>query len=239
MSATTVKGGNTAGPGDFAADTIGGALYPHSKLFIGDANTATRVDSSNPLPVSAAIAAAQTLATVTTVGTVSAVTAITNALPAGTNNIGAVTPRFTRVLLTATLTVSTSPAYTSGDAVGGLVTLANAARVSGGTILVEYIKVVDKSKQAPALVAQFFDRSVTVASDNAAADWSDSDMLFGAMPIQLSNWETNSSNSICGRVVNMPMKLNGTDLYLQFLTRGTPTFVGTSDIYVEVIVAQD
>lgn len=37
-----------------------------------------------------AIAASLTLATITTVGTVSAVTAITNALPAGTNNIGSV-----------------------------------------------------------------------------------------------------------------------------------------------------
>lgn len=39
------------------------------------------------------IAAAQTLTTVTTVSTVTAVTAITNALPAGTNTIGGVTPR--------------------------------------------------------------------------------------------------------------------------------------------------
>lgn len=37
-----------------------------------------------------AISAALTLATVTTVTTVAAVTAITNALPAGTNNIGSV-----------------------------------------------------------------------------------------------------------------------------------------------------
>lgn len=161
------------------------------------------------------------------------------ALPAGSNAIGAVTPRFTRTLLTATATVSTSPAYTAGDAVGGLLTLPSAARVSGGTIVIEAIVVIDKSKQAPALIAQFFDRSVTVASDNAAADYSDADMLFGLPPVQLSNWETYGSNSVCGRVVNMPWKLNGTDLYLQFVTRGTPTFAGTSDIVVGVLVAQD
>lgn len=160
-------------------------------------------------------------------------------LSVNSEDVQQVSTRQNRILLTGTPTVSTSPAYSAGDAVGGLITFSSAARFSGATIVLESVKVVDKSKQAPALVLQLFDRSVTVASDNAAADWSDSDILFGAPPIQLSNWETNASNSICGRVVNMPMKLNGTDLYGQFLTRGTPTFAGTSDIYVEIVVAQD
>ena len=160
-------------------------------------------------------------------------------LSVNSEDVQQVNTRQNRTAIQVTPVVSTSPAYASGDAVGGLMTFSNAARFSGATIVIESVIVVDKSKQAPALVLQLFDRSVTVASDNAAADWSDSDILFGFAPIQLSNWETNASNSICGRVVNMPVKLNGTDLYGQFLTRGTPTFVGTSDIVVWLVIAQD
>lgn len=76
-----------------AADDIAGILFPRTKLVIGaDGSNDGDVSSANPLPVEGTVAATQSgtwnVATVTTVTTVSAVTAISNALPAGTNNIG-------------------------------------------------------------------------------------------------------------------------------------------------------
>lgn len=84
-----------------AADDVGGVKYQVVKVAVGADGAASLVSNSNPVPVSDAggaltvdgtVAATQSgtwnVGTVTTVTTVSAVTAISNALPAGTNNIG-------------------------------------------------------------------------------------------------------------------------------------------------------
>lgn len=68
------------GGATLATDDIGGVHYQIVKLSFGALDTATPVSASNPLP----IVQTGTL----NVGTVTAVTAISNALPAGTNNIG-------------------------------------------------------------------------------------------------------------------------------------------------------
>jgi hypothetical protein len=66
-----------------ATDDIAGVHYQIVKVSFGALDTATAVSAANPLPV------VQTgTLNVGTVTTVTAVTAISNALPAGTNNIG-------------------------------------------------------------------------------------------------------------------------------------------------------
>jgi hypothetical protein len=66
-----------------AADDVAGVHYQRIKVSWGADNSAVDASAANPLPV------VQTgTLNVGTVTTVSAVTAITNALPAGTNNIG-------------------------------------------------------------------------------------------------------------------------------------------------------
>lgn len=78
--ANSGSGGET-----FASDDIGGVQYPISKLAFGALNTGTLVSSGDPFPVVATQSGTWNVGTVTTV---TAVTGITNALPAGTNNIG-------------------------------------------------------------------------------------------------------------------------------------------------------
>jgi hypothetical protein len=63
-----------------ATDDVGGVHYQRVKVSWGADNSATDASAANPLPV----VQTGTL----NVGTVTAVTGITNALPAGTNNIG-------------------------------------------------------------------------------------------------------------------------------------------------------
>jgi hypothetical protein len=100
-----------AGGDTFAADDIGGVKYPRGKVVWGADGAANDCALTAALPVQPgtgatftvgshdvtnagtfAVQASQAgtwnIGTVTTVTTVSAVTAITNALPAGTNNIG-------------------------------------------------------------------------------------------------------------------------------------------------------
>lgn len=69
-----------AGGSDLATDDIGGVHFQRVKITWGADGTANDAAAANPLPV----VQTGTL----NVGTVTAVTAISNALPAGTNNIG-------------------------------------------------------------------------------------------------------------------------------------------------------
>ena len=72
--ADNVEANAGTGGAVFATDDIGGIHFPRSKIVIGANNTNDGdVSAANPLPVT---------------GTITAVTAISNALPAGTNNIG-------------------------------------------------------------------------------------------------------------------------------------------------------
>lgn len=73
----------TADGAVLATDDVGGVHYQIVKLTYGALDAATLVSVSNGLPV-----AQQGTWNIGTVSTVSAVTAISNALPAGTNNIG-------------------------------------------------------------------------------------------------------------------------------------------------------
>jgi len=99
-----------------ATDDIGGTHYQIVKISFGALDTATPVSAANPLPV----VQTGTL----NVGTVTAVTAISNALPAGTNNIGDVDVLTLPALAAGTnnigdvdvLTVPTDPFGANADA---------------------------------------------------------------------------------------------------------------------------
>lgn len=161
-------------------------------------------------------------------------------LDLGGDGVSSPVTSFAPVLrISQTPTVSTSPAYTAGDAVGGLLTFANAARVSGGGGIIGSVTVVDLSQQRPSLELVLFDQTFTSSSDNAAFDPTDGDLgnVLGVVAINSwSNFNDNSVATVSG--VNLPFDLTGTSLFGQLLTRSTPTFVGTSDIIVLVQVIQ-
>lgn len=152
-------------------------------------------------------------------------------------------PVTTRIQVTPT--ISSSPAYTSGDVVGGLQTISNAARVSGGSGTISQITVMDKTQaQRAAMDILFFDRSVTVAADNAAVAMSDSDMAFclGVISIGPYNtaWPGTPLNSISTLMnVGFRFVLNGTDLFAVAVVRATPTYTSTSDLIFSYTIDQD
>lgn len=143
-----------------------------------------------------------------------------------------------------TPTISTS-AYASGDCIGGLMTFVNAARISGGSGIVQAITVLDKTQaQRAAIDLLFFDRSVTVAGDNAPVAMSDADMAYclGVIPIGPYNtaWPGTPLNSLSTLLnVGLPFVLNGTDLYVQAVVRGTPTFAASTDLIFTMTILQD
>lgn len=146
-------------------------------------------------------------------------------------------------LITVTPTVSTSPAYTSGDEVGGLLTFTSILpdAVIGGQIV--SATIVDKAGQNAALDLFIYDRSITVASDNAATSVSDADSLFclGVISFSAGNYASPGSNSVAVRSgVGIAVKANASGhLYGHLVTRGTPTYASTSDIQVTLAVKAD
>lgn len=145
-------------------------------------------------------------------------------------------------------TISQTPAITAGaysalDAVGGLLTFANAARISGGTIMVHSVTINDLTTQRASLVLVLFDRSFTATTDNAAFDPSDADLVncVGIIPITAGDYQAFNDNAVaCVRGLGLIAKLNGTDLFGQlFLPTGSaPTYASTSDLEVVVGVVQ-
>lgn len=156
-----------------------------------------------------------------------------------------VRPAPVQVRIQVTPTISSGSAYASGDVVGGQQTISNAARVSGGSGIIQSITVLDKTQaQRAAMDILFFDRSVTVAADNAAVATSDGDMVFclGVVSIGPYNtaWPGTPLNSISTLInVGLPFVLNGTDLFAVAVVRGTPTYGSTSDLVFSYTILQD
>lgn len=161
------------------------------------------------------------------------------ALPAGTNRIGSVVSRLGQMRLSQQPTISAGSIYAIGDAVGGLLTFANAAAVSGGTITITAVVIIDEDQELAPLELVLFDRTFTATSDNALFDPSDADLANCIGVIKVSDYANFVDNSVATRECRLTAKLNGTDLFGQLVVRSTPTYTATDDITVIVQVAQD
>lgn len=146
-----------------------------------------------------------------------------------------------QVNIAVTPTCSTSPAYTAGDAIGGLLTFANAARVSGGSGLVQAVTVMCKTPALiPALELVLFNQTFTAVADNAAFNPSDADMANCIGVIPISAWADYSLNSIATRFgLAFPFLLTGTSLFGQMVTRSAITLVSTTDLVIGCALIQD
>lgn len=169
---------------------------------------------------------ADTLAAVTTV----------SALTSG--NVGG----FTTVIKDTTA-VSTSPAYTAGDAVGGKRTIANAVRVNGTGIL-QSVAILDRANQKASMTLFIFDADPTAATitDNAAFVFSTDDLkVIAQVSIGAGDYVTTDSKAyalISG--LNIPIKAaSGTSLFAALVTTGTPTYAATTNVQLEYGILQD
>lgn len=145
--------------------------------------------------------------------------------------------------LTATPTVSTS-AYTSGDNVGGKVTLTSACRDSTGSGLIQAVVITSKSIQTATFDVVFFseDPSGSTFTDNVAQAIVDADLSKVIGVAQCSTVVALAAESIHQATgLGLPFALSGgaTTLYAAIVVRGTPTLGSTSDIWLSVRVLQD
>lgn len=137
--------------------------------------------------------------------------------------------------------ISNGAIYAAKDAIGALLTFANAARVSGGSITVQSVQIADKGQQMAAVDLVLFDRTFTAPTDNAIFAPTDAEVLTcrGVISFYASDYADFSTNSVANKIVGLDMVLNGTDLFGVLVARGTPTYTSTADIVVTVTVSQD
>jgi hypothetical protein len=145
--------------------------------------------------------------------------------------------------IASTPTVSTSPAYTSGDSVGGKISLASAVRLAGTGGTIASVTITDKGKQSAATDVVFFnaDPSNTTFTDNGALTVHDTDLLtiIGVVPI--TSWAAFVDNSVgYANGLGLGFKIaSGTTLYACLVTRGTPTYTATTDIQLTICIIPD
>lgn len=149
-------------------------------------------------------------------------------------------PKVTRIAVMPP--VSNAAVYAAKDAVGGLLTFANAVRASGGSGMIEKVVVVDKGQQAAWLDLVLFRATFTAPSDNAIFAPTDAELLDceGVVPIFTGDYADFSSNAVATKnAVGLEFSLAGTSLFGVLVARGTPTYTSTTDLVVTLTILQD
>lgn len=147
-----------------------------------------------------------------------------------------VRPRPLAKIIQVTPGVSSTPAYTSGDCLGGLQSIANAATEAGGTGVLQTVMMLDRTAaQRPAIDLMFFNDAVTSAGDNAPVAFSDADMTKCIGIVALGPYNTafpgTALNSLATTLnINLPYNCIATTLYCQAVVRATPTLTSAGDI---------
>jgi hypothetical protein len=141
------------------------------------------------------------------------------------------------ISISLTPTVSSGVAYTSGDAVGGLLTLTNMA--SGGTSKLLSVQLFDSDKQSSAMDLVLFKAAFTATADNAAMAVSASDManLLGHVSVAAADYAAFNATSAATKILAAPLACTTADgtIYGQLVARGTPTYTGTAKLTVRAV----
>lgn len=148
-----------------------------------------------------------------------------------------VTPSAVHFTVTPTITAG---AYTSGQVVGGLISITGAARVSGGTGTIQTIALGVKTALTAPYDVIFFDTQPTNSTftDNAALAVNVADLPFYIGAAQCSNlFSLGTPQSLQATALQMPYDLNtGTTLYAVIVIRGAQTFASTSAVVFNCLV---
>lgn len=143
-------------------------------------------------------------------------------------------------VISLTPTISTS-AYTAADAVGGLLTFADATAKAGHTGVIQSVTIIDEAKQSAGLELALFDTTFTPTADNATFAPSDAVILTCIGIIPITTYYDFSVNSVgMAENIGLAFKTSGSaNLFGQLLTRGTPTYAATNDLTVKLGILQD
>lgn len=135
----------------------------------------------------------------------------------------------------------TAGAYSANDAVGGLLTFAGAAYGDGDGGVIKDLLIIDDAGQDVALELWLFNASFTAMTNNAAWAPSEADLrkLVAVIASSSGAWFAAGTPSVLRVEVSQRYDLDGTSMYGQLVTRGTPTFAATDDVTVVLGLLQD
>lgn len=143
----------------------------------------------------------------------------TDGIPGDTQGLWTVRRDDVQVISVA-IAGATNVTYASGEQVGTIFTLANAARASGGTGEILNIAVIDASDVMGAVDVVFFRQSVTLASDNAAFAISDADALHLIDMVPCGPADIGNNRIASARNVGLAYSCTGsTSLFAAIITR--------------------
>ncbi len=203
-----------------AADNIGGVLYQRVKPVHGADGSATDTSAANPLPV-----------------TVSSGTVLID-------DADPVEVRGNTTVLRPTVTTTATPDYSSGDTMGGEITISNAVRTTSGAAVLQWVALWCDDALTPVLDLMFFDADLSggTYTDNAAFAPSTADKaaFLGSVHIAASDWRTLAGDTWANVHVGMPLKANGSqDLRLIIVAGETINLSGTAVITVALGMLRD
>jgi hypothetical protein len=162
-------------------------------------------------------------------------------LPAGENHIGAIGGNTDKI--SNTIITTNSSAYTAEDNVGGINTIANALRVSGGTEILMDVLIWDKDKQDAALQLDYWDASPsgTYTNDAGQVIAGDSGKWLGTVEILASDYkDTGAVGKASIKNIGLSLKGNGSrNIFFTIKTTGTPTYTSTSGLIIKHGFLQD
>lgn len=146
------------------------------------------------------------------------------------------------ITITQTPTISAAAIYAAGDALGELLTFANAALAAGGVGTITKIVILDRDSEDAPIDVVFFDRTFTNTADNAPFDPSDADLAnnIGYVDVAATDYADFVDNSVAAKTSGLRMPfdyvLNGTSLFAQMVVRSAPTYTATTDITIKITV---
>lgn len=148
-------------------------------------------------------------------------------------NVAAMAVSSAGITISQTPTV-TAGAYSAGDAVGGLLTFANAARESGAGGVIKDVLILDDAGQSVEMELWLFSETFTAMSDNAAWAPSEADLrkLVAIVSTADGAWFAAGTPSAARVECSQRYDCAATSLFGQLVTRGTPTYAATDDVTV-------
>lgn len=146
-----------------------------------------------------------------------------------------------QLIVKVTPTISANSAYQSGDQVGGITVISEAAFDTDRVVKLTSLLLLDREQQDAALVLYFFDDLPTVVSvDNGAFDITDAEIMakcVGVVTIGTSDYADCDEVAFVQKQPNLLMKSVHTselrksgNLYCVMSTTSTPTYTSTSSL---------
>ncbi len=122
--------------------------------------------------------------------------------------------------------------YAANDQLGDIMELASFEDKDNKGVLLRDISILDEATQSDAMDILFFDRTITIAADNAASIISDADMAFciGQVKIVAGDYVLSGSTSSMASKRNIDLVLSSNEgvpvanIFAVAITRGTPTY---------------